>query len=472
MDYRAQSTTQTTTRSIITKHSVSSLSSTTTESQTYTETLQTYETVNTTTRSYLTGSYIAGVNHTQSVWEAEYSEFLRAITASPTTFTGLDALLGGASRSLIQSTMGGQYSYAAAISQAFTTFTYSVVAGSGVPTTLTTTFQSFVPVTWGASDGWVGGTNTTLGYVGGIYTSAQAMTIQLTTSANTLTTRGRATYTTLSLVGISYILTDTITGINSAGSSASYVIQRVGSTLSKYTSTIVVNDGEVSSSSVYGFSVTKFISPALYYNFGRASVKLSRLEKALGYQHASSLGSGGGRGVSLSANSSFFIGTGNYIMCDPNGVRVPVPSVSTASTADSSYSFTQGPAGQWSVTALRTDASSSTLTTFTASVGTTGATDLFMNQYASWYNSSSGSVIGGANALSGINQIATFHNVAGWKYTLKDASSTTAFTTHLPAYTTANIGTSLFAGDSFSAASDISVNAESPLGFMTLPFNQ
>jgi hypothetical protein len=95
-----------------------------------------------------------------------------------------------------------------------------------------------------------------------------------------------------------------------------------------------------------------------------------------------------------------------------------------------------------------------------------------MNQYASWYNSSNGSVIGGANALSGIDQMATFHNVAGWKYTLKDATSTTAYTTHLADYTTANIGTSLLAADSFSAARAIAAQSVGPIGFLTLPFNQ
>ena len=470
--YRSQTTTQTTTRSVITKHSDSSLSSTTTESQTYTETIQAYGTTNTTQISYVTASYVLFTNHTQSVWEAAYSDFLRQVTATPTAITGLDALLGAPVRTLTISTMGGSYSYGAAISQAFSTFTLSNVFGSNVPTTLTTTLQSYVPVTVGAADGWIGATNTELRYAPGIYTGSYEASLRLTTSAATFTTEGRATYTKLSFVGISYIFTDTVTGLDAAGSSSSYVIQKVSSTLSKYTSTIVANDAGVSSSSIYGSSVTKFISPAISYNFGRASAKLSRLEKGLGYQAASSLGSNGGRGASLIAASSFYIGTENFVMGNHNRVLTPVNLVSTASTADSSYTFVLGSNSVWSVTALKTDTSSSTLTAFTASISTTGAAELFMNQNSSWYSTTGKSVVGGFNALSGINQMVTFEGLAGWKYTLRDATSTTAYTTHLANYTTANIGTSLLAVDSFSAAFDVSSQAESPMLIFILPFNQ
>jgi hypothetical protein len=206
---------------------------------------------------------------------------------------------------------------------------------------------------------------------------------------------------------------------------------------------------------------------------------MSRLERAFGFQHASSIGPGGGRGASISANSSFFMGTGNYAMGDPNFVMTPAPTTSTASTSNSSYSFIQG-AGQWTVTALRTDTSSSTLTTFTASVGTAGAAEFFINRSAytwSWSFGESATVLGGPNALSGIPQKVTFGQLyggaaAGWKYTLKDNLSTTAYTTHLDAYTTATIGTSMIALESFSAAPAHALAGFGPISFMTLPFNQ
>jgi hypothetical protein len=293
----------------------------------------------------------------------------------------------------------------------------------------------------------------------------------------------RLTYTVKSVAPfLNYVFSDTITGLNDTGGQTEHAVEHLAPTTSTFVTTMFpVGDRPSYDSANFGISVTEFTSPggAGYQLLAIVpEARLSRLERAFGYQHASDLGPDGGRGASITANSSFFIGTGNYVQCDPNGVLLPAPTVSTASTSNSSYSFALGSPGQWSVTALRTDTSSSTLTIFTATVGTGGAAEVFINQSADWYEG----VLGGANALTGIPQIITFkvaegeevwgEREAGWKYTLKDESSTTAYTTHLAPYTTANIGTSMIALESFSAAFLHLTESNGPIGALTLRFNR
>jgi hypothetical protein len=459
---------------VISRHSVSSLSSTESASQTYTETISSYDTRATTEVAYVTDSYITGANHIQAVWRADQNEYFRHVTAIAPALTGLTDVLGPTVNQLTVSAAAGQISYGAAVGALFSTFT-SNLGADDVSTTLTTTTLTYAPITVGASDGWIGGTATSQEYASGIFTSTAVSILPLQLSTVTVTVTARLTYSTKSVVTLSYVFSDTITGLNSTGGSAVHSVEHIAMTVTTFDATLTAN-GDAGSASYahFGYSATLFTSPLKPFAGGTPTANMSRLERAFGFQHASSIGPGGGRGGSISANSSFFIGTDNYVMGDPNFVIVPAPVISTASTSNSSFSFSQG-ASQWDVTALRTDTSSSTLITFTASVGTAGASEFFKNCSAyAWSFGESATILGGPNALAGVPQKVSFGGLAaaGWKYTLQDSLGTTAYTTHLEAYTTANIGTSMIALESFSAAPAHGLAGFGPISFMTLPFNQ
>lgn len=482
---RQVSTTRSTTRSIVTNHSDSSLSSTQTASQTYTETVNSFVSTATTRTTYVTSSYLTGANHLQTVVQAGragpflQAGYLRQLTATASVLTGMQEVLGPAEDQITLSAAAGQITYGAAVGEAFSTLTTSAVVASYTPMTLTEKVLTDITITLGASDGWVGGTNTRTEIISGYSTQEVFSDIpdQLSTLYEGIVV-ARMSYVTTIAESLSQVFSDTITGINSAGSSSAYEVQCITHDLVTYASTVWV--GEIigtNSAAFVGYSATVFTSPSpAFTNFNYPPIgHLSRLEKAFGYQHASSIGPNGGRGASVSANSSFFIGTGNYVMADPNRVLIPVPVNSTAETSNSSYSFSAGPSGTWTVTALRTDTSSSTLTTFTASVGTVGAAELFINQGANWWpDYEAVTILGGHNALTGIPQKATFEGgYAGYKYTIRDSSSTTGYTTHLESYITAAISTDMLAVETFMAAPPHGpVAFNQPISFIEFPFNQ
>lgn len=480
---RVVSITRETTRSIITKHSASSLSSTQSASQTYTETIASFVSTNTTRTTYVTSSYITGGNHLQTVVQAGragrfvQAGYLRRVTTTASVLTGMQEILGPAEDQITLSAAAGQISYGAAVGEALSTFTTSVVVAWPTPTTLTEKVLTDITITLGASDGWVGGTETRTESIRGFSTQEVFYDIpdQLSTIGTGLMT-ARLSYSTVIAESLSQVSSDTITGINSAGLSSTYEVQYLAHSLVTYSSIVRVSEFIGTSSAAHlGYSATVFTSPSPPAFSSPPIVHQSRLERAFGYQHASSIGPNGGRGASVSANSLFFIGTDNYVMADPNGVLIPAPVGSTAETENSSYSFLAGANGAWTVTALRTDSSSNTLTTFTASVGTAGAAELFINQSANWWPEyGAATVLGGHNALTGIPQKVTFEGgIAGYKYTIRNSASTTSYTTHLESYATATISTNMIAVETFSATPPHGpVATHQPISFVELPFNQ
>lgn len=264
-----------------------------------------------------------------------------------------------------------------------------------------------------------------------------------------------------SLIGYqSLVLTsffaETIAGINSLGDSAAYAIVKTYAVPQWFT--YASWEGQI------GETVTKYRSPAAVFAYeGYGELALTRLNRSGGYQSPSHLGSTGSQGASISAASSFYIGSNNLGIGSPADLLTPfLTAGSTAQTSNSVYSFSLG-ATDCSVTAVRTESSVSSVGTATSSY-TTGTTASFTASFslggvADVFQSSNlvsalsdVAIAGGPHAWTGGQQHATLSGGYGWRYTIGDSAGTTSYKeTRTASVATAALGSSIIAAETFRA---------------------
>jgi hypothetical protein len=304
-----------------------------------------------------------------------------------------------------------------------------------------------ITVTRQVFDGWIGGTSTESVTISGCTTETAlvgAVSIYGVTHAVT----GEIAFTNYSTFNSYSFLTETILGINSLGASAEYTVATPVYSL--------VLRSWVNYSGAPGYTYTTKRSPLGNVSENGAGVQISRLERAGGYQSPHALGSTGAQGASISAASTFYIGSNNIGVGSPVDLLTPfLTSASTAETNNSKYSFSFG-STNCSVTALKTDSSSSTLTTFTASIFATSAADTFTinDQIYDEIPPISSypyipSVVGGAHAWTGGRQDATIYG-HGVRYTIGDSLGTTSYRETITGEgSTKSLGSSVLALEGF-----------------------
>lgn len=390
------------------------------------------------------GTYVIGSFHTIQIVSAEDGEVLRLVTTTGSSGVSDRSQIYGPT--FLQTTLStAQYSGSLGSPYA-TTITPRTInrlaASFGALLTFTLSDLTEITVTRQLFDGWVGGTNTQSETISGVttFTAEQdEIVIYTVTSADA----GEIAATSYSSFAIYSTQLETITGINSLGGSAEYTVQNfIYETIYRSELVYVGAPGYsfTTKRSPDGFAISQFIG----------QVSISRIERAGGYQSPHAIGSTGPQGASISAASSFYIG-GNIGTGSPDGLLTPFLTVaSTAATSNSSYSFSFGPTN-CSVTALRTDTSSSTLTTFTASISATSAADTFTvnDQYAP-PDIPVPSVVGGPHAWTGGQQHATINGGYGIRYTLGDSLGTTSSRETLTApFSTRALGSSILGLECF-----------------------
>jgi len=431
--------------------------STTNETTDYTYVTVSYVTRSTTNYVAQTASYLVGSNHAVPVISADYSEFLRIQTATGSTgVSKLDELVGN---SFLQTTLNSAiYSYSKGAPHALTAKSNTVsvpylVVGTS---TITVSAYTYITVTQQAFDGWIGGTATQETYLSGATTITQTIPTYAN-SIYTYTAGGEWAYTAYQQFLTASQFSDTITGINESGGSVVYPI--VHSYLRKWVSSYLNYEGGP------GLSVTKKYSPSTpFFNEIAGGLQLLRADRFGGYQAPSHMGSNGDQGKSISAASSFYIGTYNIGLGSPANLFTPfLTGGESAFTSNSFYSFSFG-GTNCSVTAARTESSTTlvgtitnsytteTITFFTVDISAKGIGDSFCNFNHAQSYVSNRIVAGGAHAWTGGQQNATLTNAFAWRYTIGDGLSTTSYkqVNESPISTT-SLGSSIMAAETFRA---------------------
>ena len=430
----------------------------------YDSTSYTYRTVTYLTRagtSYVgqTISYLRGAHHAVPVISAGDNEVLRLQTATGSAGVSAQDDIVGASflqTTLSAAVFSGVSGTPYVGTNATRTITSSIISYGTI--TITVSEYTNISVTRQSFDGWVGGSETQMGYLYGATTSTRTQRTGVAATSTRTQVGGARAYTTHYLLQFTDIFYDTITGINSAGGSVVYAIA------TPYTTPVWASYVNYTGSP--GETVTTKKSPSQPFGWGGglAGADLSRIERAGGYQSPAHMGSTGDQGKSISAASSFFIGAYNTGVGSPEGLIAPFLTCgNTAETSNSVYSFSFG-ATDCSVTASRTESSISsvgtvtnsyttaTVTSFTVEISAAGVANSFQCIGLAAASVEGRTIAGGAHAWTGGQQHVTINGGYGRRYTLGDSAGTTSYKEiGTASIATANLGSSIIAVEAFKA---------------------